>query len=177
MISQGSFNIANLERIVIGVDPSVTNTASSDECGIIVVGRNQEGIAFVLDDLSLKAPPTGWAKTVIEAYHSYRADRVVAEVNMGGDLVQTLLRTLDPTISYKAVRAHHGKHVRAEPIAALYEQGKVFHTRYFHVLETQMCSFSPGNRTIKSPDRMDALVWALTELMLKTHPIRRAWNT
>ena len=166
----------SLCRIVIGVDPSVTHTSSSDECGIVVVGKNEAGIGFVLDDLSLAAPPTTWAQRVVDAYHHYQADRVVAEVNMGGDLVQTLLRTLDSNISFKGVHARSGKHARAEPIAALYEKKLVFHIRCFPALEQQMCTFVRGIKGQKSPDRLDALVWALTELMLANKPLPFVWN-
>jgi len=118
-----------------------------------------------LADLSGKYTPSDWAKTVVQAYYEYKADRVVAEVNQGGDLVEQTLRAFDPNLSYKSVRASRGKAARAEPIAALYQQGKVFHTKYFSALEDQMCRFT-GDKKDKSPDRVDALVWTLTELML-----------
>jgi predicted phage terminase large subunit-like protein len=153
-------------KIVIGVDPAVTSGSKSDETGIVVVGKGSDGMAYVLDDLSYKGTPAQWAQRVIDAYHHYKAHYVVAEVNQGGDLVETLLRTTDPTIRFKAVRATKSKQSRAAPIAMLYEQGKVFHTRAFPELEQQMCTFIPDSG--KSPDRIDALVWALTELM--KHP-------
>ena len=159
---------ADLERLVIGVDPAVTSAAGSDMTGIVAAGsaRNEktgELEYFVLDDRSLKATPNEWAKAVVDLYVDLDADRVVAEVNNGGDLVLTLLRTLDPTVSLSAVRATRGKILRAEPIAALYERGLVHHVGEFPALEDQMCSFS-GDPKEKSPDRLDALVWALTEL-------------
>ena len=150
----------------------------SDETGIIVAGLMENGIGVILEDLSLKASPSVWIKKAIEAYHHWKADRIVAEVNMGGDLVEQLLRTFDTSVSYKAVRATHGKTTRAEPISALYEQGKVWHARHFPELEDQLCSYVPGKGST-SPDRLDALVWALSELML-TAPspssVRGVWG-
>lgn len=153
-------------RIVVAVDPAVTSHADSDETGIIVAALGAEGCAVILEDLSLRGTPLQWARAAVEAYHRHKADRVVAEVNMGGELVEQMLRSLDASVSYKAVRATRGKDVRAEPIAALYEQGKVKHKGCFPQLEDQMCSYVKGESK-KSPDRMDALVWALTDLMLK----------
>ncbi len=150
---------------MIGVDPAVTNKQESDETGIIIAGLGKDDKGYVLADLSGKYTPSDWAKTVIEAYYKYKADRVVAEVNQGGDLVEQTLRAFDSTLSYKSVRASRGKMARAEPIAALYEQGKVLHVKHFAILEDQMCRFT-GHKHDKSPDRVDALVWALTELML-----------
>jgi predicted phage terminase large subunit-like protein len=152
-------------RIVIGVDPALTSKASSDETGIVVCARGVDHCGYVLDDLSCRASPEGWARRIVEAYHGFRADRVVAETNNGGELVETVLRTIDPTLSYKAVHASRGKRVRAEPLVSLYEQGKIFHVRAFPELEAQMCTFDPLAYD-HSPDRLDALVWALTELML-----------
>lgn len=122
--------------------------------------------------------PLEWGQRVCEAYWRLKADRVVAEVNKGGDLVERILRSLDSTISYKAVRATRGKAVRAEPIAALYEQNRVFHVRPFSLLETQLCSYVPGISP-QSPDRLDALVWALTDLLLEreSNPILKLWAT
>ena len=153
-----------LKRIVIGVDPAVTASGKSDETGIIVAGLGYNGFAYVLDDLSGTYSPSGWSVAVIKAYWDYEADRVVAEINQGGDMVESILRMSDSEVSYKGVRATRGKLVRAEPIVALYEQRRVFHVKCFPVLENQMCSFT--GRDIKSPDRVDALVWALTELMI-----------
>ncbi len=151
------------ERIIMGVDPAITSGVDSDETGIIIVGKTLKEEVYVLEDLSCRGSPTFWAKRVIEGYYSYDVDRVVSEVNQGGDLVENLLRSLDTAISFKAVRATRGKSIRAEPIAALYEQEKVFHLKPFIKLEEQLCTYVPG-KTKKSPDRMDALVWALTEL-------------
>lgn len=156
-----------LQRIVVGVDPAATHTESSDETGIVVAGMDNQGIAYVLEDLSGRYAPREWSQRVVEAYKRYRADRVVAEVNKGGDMIEDLLRAHSPCISFKAVRATRGKGIRAEPIAALYEKGRVFHRdRGLTDLEQQLISYVPG-RTSTSPDRLDALVWALTELMLR----------
>lgn len=156
-------DLPDLKRVVIGIDPAVTATDDSDETGILVAGVDRAGEGYVFDDLSGRYSPDGWARRVSYAYHHREADRAVAEVNNGGDLVEATLRTVDKAISYKAVRATRGKYTRAEPIAALYEQGRVHHVGTFPELEDQMCTWVPGE---KSPDRLDALVWALTELML-----------
>lgn len=150
-------------KIIIGVDPAVTNGSNSDETGIVVVGKSVDGFGYVLDDLSYKGTPAQWADRVVNAYHHYKADYVVAEVNQGGDLVETILKTADPSLRYKSVRATKSKRCRAEPVAMLYEQSKVFHVQAFPELEQQMCRFNSG--VGKSPDRVDALVWGLTELM------------
>jgi predicted phage terminase large subunit-like protein len=155
----------NWRRIVIAIDPATTHHEQSDETGIMVVGLHDDGFVYVLEDLSGRLSPTLWGTRVTEAYWRYKADRVVAEVNKGGDLVERVVKSIDPHVSYKAVRATRGKVVRAEPVAALYEQGKVFHTRPLSLLEQQICDYVP-NRTAKSPDRMDALVWAITDLLL-----------
>ena len=163
-------------KIIIGVDPAVTSGSHSDETGIVVVAKGTDGLTYVLDDLSMKATPSIWAECVIKAYHNYKAHYVVAEINQGGDLVETLLKSTDPTIQFKAVRATKSKQTRAVPIAMLYEQGKVFHIRPFPDLEQQMCTYVPGSG--KSPDRVDALVWALTELTrsTKTQRLSKCWN-
>ena len=149
-------------RIVIAVDPAVTANANSDETGIIIAGVDENDKFFILDDKSGKFSPDRWARLVIEEYYRYNANLIVAETNNGGDLVERLLRTVDRNVPYKSVTATRGKMLRAEPISALYEQNKVFHTKIFSELEEQMCSYT-GDKG-KSPDRLDALVWALTEL-------------
>jgi len=153
----------DLVRIVVGIDPAVTSNKDSDLTGIVVagVGSNQHG--YVLDEKSTIASPDEWARLAVKLYHEYHADRIVAEVNNGGDLVEMVIRTIDRNVSYKDVRATRGKARRAEPIAALYEQGRIHHVGSFPQLEDEMCEFDPVTYT-KSPDRMDALVWALTEL-------------
>lgn len=156
------------KRIVIAVDPAVTTNAGSDETGIIVAALGIDGHAYILDDLSGRDTPTQWARKVINAYHDYEADRVVAEVNQGGDLVEHALRTQDARISFKALRASRGKQARSEPVAALDEQGMIHHAGIFTALEDQMCSFDPDSG--KSPDRVDARTWAITELLLGRTP-------
>ena len=151
----------DMTRIVVAVDPAITSTASSSEVGIIVGGVGTDGLGYVLDDLSTRDTPEGWARIVYGAYRKWKADRVVAEVNQGGDMVEAVLRTVSLDMSYKAVHASRGKITRAEPIASLYEQGRIKHVGKFEQLETQMCTYVPGE---PSPDRMDALVWAFTEL-------------
>lgn len=172
--ARASFQNVPLQRIIIAIDPAVSHGVKSDETGIIAAGLNAEGRGVVLEDLSLRGPAHLWIGKVIEAYHRLKADRIVAEVNMGGDLVEQLLRSHDPTLSYKPVRATRGKILRAEPIASLYERGKVWHADHFPELEDQLCSYSSG-MTSPSPDRLDALVWALTELMLSRSPTPKIW--
>lgn len=159
----------DLVRIVVAVDPPVSTGARADTCGIVVAGRDNMGQGHILEDCSVQGlSPHGWASTALEAYNRHQADRLVAEVNNGGDLVESLIRQIDPEVSYRAVRATRGKVLRAEPVAALYEQGRIFHQGFFASLEDQMCSLTArGLEGGKSPDRVDALVWAITELMLK----------
>lgn len=158
-----------LERIVIAVDPSVTSRASSDSCGIIAAGRGTDGRGYVLDDATRKAAsPLDWASAAVTLFHEWKADCVVAEVNQGGELVETLLRQIEPNLPIRKVHATRGKFLRAEPVAALYGQGKVSHVGLFAELEDEMRSFSRSSLMGgRSPDRLDALVWALTELLLE----------
>lgn len=151
-------------RIVVAVDPAVTATEASDEHGIIVAGlSDQRGI--VLEDASLSGSPNEWARRAVSLYRSWSADCIVIEVNQGGDMVAHTIRTIDPNVKIREVRASRGKHVRAEPIAALYEQGRVAHVGSFPVLENQMTQMTTnGFEGEGSPDRVDALVWAMTEL-------------
>lgn len=158
-----------LMRIVVGVDPAVTSGEKSDETGIVVAGRGVDGHGYVLADRSLRGAPHEWARAAVAAYHDFAADRVVAEVNNGGDMIPTLIRAIDPNVPVTTVHASRGKRVRAEPIAALYEQTRVHHCDVFEALEAQMCSWSP-DMDRKSPDRMDALVWAMTSLALVSSP-------
>ena len=163
-----------LRRVVVAIDPAVSSSETSDETGIIVAGvgycgckggDKEELHGFILEDVSGKYSPNEWAQEAVSAFKRHRADRVVAEVNNGGALVEANLRTLEECISYKAVHASKGKQIRAEPIAALYEQGKVHHIGVHTKLEDQCATWDPLAKG-KSPDRLDALVWALTELML-----------
>jgi len=152
-----------MQRIVIAVDPAVTANSNSDETGIIVAGRGVDNHFYILDDKSGVFSPDVWIKRAIELYYKFDADRIVCEVNNGGDLIEKLLRIQDVNVPYSSVRATRGKMLRAEPISALYEQGKVHHVGYFKELEEQMCSYTPD--TVKSPDRLDALVWGISSLM------------
>jgi phage terminase large subunit-like protein len=158
-----------LERVVVAIDPAVTFGPDSDETGIIVVALGQDGKAYVLDDLSGRYPPSEWALRAIQAYRIYCADRIVGEGNNGGAMVEHTLRSVDPGIPFKAVHASRGKLTRAEPVSALYQQQRVHHVGIFGPLEDQMTSYD-GSRTDSSPDRLDALVWGLTELMLGEPP-------
>ena len=162
---------SELCRIVVAVDPAVSSGEESNETGIIVAGVAANGHGYVLEDLSGRLSPDGWARQAVRAYHHYRADRIVGEVNNGGDLIENVLRTVDPQVSYRSVHASRGKYLRAEPIAALYEQGRIHHVGMFAELEDQLCSFVP-NEFNGSPDRLDPAVWALTDLFLEPEEIR-----
>tara|TARA_R100000951_G_scaffold107149_1_gene102243 strand:- start:64 stop:1152 length:1089 start_codon:yes stop_codon:yes gene_type:complete len=153
----------DLQNLVIAVDPAVTSGADSDETGIVVVAKCGNGRYYVLEDRSGKYSPDQWGKVACDLFHKWDADRVIAEVNNGGDLVERLIKTVDHTVRFKSVHATRGKLVRAEPIAALYEQGKVHHVGVYPELESQMCTYT-GDRPKPSPDRLDALVWGLSEL-------------
>ena len=162
-----------LTRIVVALDPPTTAHAGSDACGIIVAGVVMQGPVqdwrgYVLEDASLQgASPDQWARAAIAAMARHQADRLVAEVNQGGDMVAAVLRQIDPLVPFRAVHASRGKVARAEPVAALYEQGRVRHLRGLGDLEDQMCQMtSAGYEGRGSPDRVDALVWALHDLMI-----------
>lgn len=155
-------------RIVVAVDPPASSGKASDACGIVVAGLDATGRGIVLHDGTLKAAkPQAWAARAVDLYHRFCADRIIAEVNQGGEMVVSVIATVDPDVPVKAVRAKRGKWLRAEPVAALYEQGRVRHGTRFPELEDEMCDFGPeGLSNGRSPDRVDALVWALGELML-----------
>ncbi|MBL8564748.1 MAG: DNA-packaging protein [Hyphomicrobiaceae bacterium] len=157
-----------LRTVVVAVDPPVTATATSDACGIVVAGIGKDGRVYVIDDRTVQGrEPSVWARAVRAAYHDHRADRVVAEINQGGDLVVAVLKQIDAAMPVRTVRATRGKWVRAEPVAALYAEGRVAHAGRFDALEEQMAAFgSDGRASGRSPDRLDALVWALTDLMI-----------
>ena len=159
----------SLQRIVVAVDPPVTATETSDACGIIVAGMGEDHRGYVLADRTLKGrDPSTWARAAVAAFKDFSADRIVAEVNQGGDLVVGVLKQIDPSVPVSKVRATRGKWLRAEPVAALYAEGRVCHVGPFADLEAQMLSFGTGARgQSRSPDRLDALVWAMTELMLE----------
>lgn len=156
-----------LKRIVVAVDPPVTATVQSDACGIVVAAEGQDRRFYVLADRSVQGrEPSVWARAVIAAQTDFDADRVVAEVNQGGDLVVSVLRHIDPHCSVRKVRATRGKWLRAEPVAALYAEGRVAHVGVLQALEDEMCLFgTDGWARGRSPDRLDALVWALSDLI------------
>jgi len=153
----------NIVRRVVAVDPAVTANDTSDETGIIVASRDMIGNGYVEHDYSMRGRPDAWARRVVDAYDEHQADAIVIEVNQGGDLVAQTLRTIRPHLAIKEVRAAKGKKLRAEPISAMYEQGRIHHVGLLPILEDQMCSWTPDDP--KSPDRLDALVWAMTDLM------------
>jgi predicted phage terminase large subunit-like protein len=159
----------SLARIVVAIDPATTSGEDADETGIMVVGKDNQGHGYVLADASGKYQPIEWAKIAIAAYRAHRAERIVAETNNGGDMVAATLRMVDPNVPFKAVHASRGKVTRAEPVSALYEQGRMHHIGTFPQLEDQMTSFTSDfdrRSAGYSPDRVDALVWAVTDLML-----------
>lgn len=153
------------KRIVIAIDPAVTSNEKSDETGIIICGLGVDGRGYVLDDRTVKSTPKEWAGVAINAYHEYEADRIIGEANNGGDLIETVIRGIDDKVSYKSVHASRGKVTRAEPVSSLYEQGEVSHLGMLGDLEDELCNYVPTEST-KSPNRLDALVWGLSELML-----------
>ncbi|TKD52116.1 DNA-packaging protein [Sphingomonas baiyangensis] len=157
-----------MQRIVVSVDPSGTKgDGQGDDIGIVVAGLGVDGRAYVLEDATCQLSPEGWGRRAVDLYHRWKADRIIGERNYGGDMVRFTVSTADSKASFKEVVATRGKVVRAEPISALYEQGKVSHVGVFPDLEDQLCNFTPSGYVGEgSPDRADALVWALTELML-----------
>lgn len=157
----------NLSRIIVAIDPATTVNMNSDETGLVVVGKDSEGFGYVLEDLSGKYSPNHWAKVATDAAFRWNADCIVAEKNQGGDMVEAVLKSQGTNHRIKLVTATKGKFVRAEPVYSLYEQGKIYHVGSFPILESQMVTFDPDKG--KSPDRVDALVWGLTELMVKTN--------
>ena len=172
--------LPNFDRVVVAVDPSVSKAGRGDECGIVVVGACLKGnrvdwTATVIEDASVSGGgPGAWAAAAVEAFRRNNADRIVAEVNQGGALVEQTIRAVDPLVPYSSVNARVGKVARAEPVAALYEQGRVRHLRGLGKLEDQMCQMThEGYKGKGSPDRVDALVWALTELMLSQKGVAR----
>lgn len=160
-----------LRRIVVAIDPAVTSGEDADETGIICAGLGHDGHGYILDDASGIMQPNEWATVAVRLYNTRSADRIIGETNNGGDMIENTIRIVAPNVSYKGVHASRGKAIRAEPISALYEQSRVHHVGSFGVLEDQMCAFTPDfDRATAgySPDRMDALVWALTELMIES---------
>lgn len=162
-------------RIVVAIDPPATSGDEADACGIVVACLDRDGTIIVLDDATVQGlTPDKWARAAVETYHRWKASALVAEVNQGGEMVKSVINSVDASIPIKMVRATRGKYVRAEPVAALYEQNKVRHAGAFPALEDQMCNFTlsglPGGG---SPDNLDALVWAITEI---NGPAGSIWN-
>lgn len=164
----------DLQRIVVGVDPA---GGGPDEVGIVVAGQGRDDHAYVLADLSLRGSPATWARAVVSAYHQHLADVIAAEKNYGGDMVQSTILNADPTVPVKLVSSSRGKRIRAEPISYLYERGRVHHVGHLGTLETQMTQWEPDDRRSKSPDRLDALVFAITELIGSPHTQRADYST
>ncbi|MEI6065554.1 MAG: terminase family protein, partial [Pseudanabaena sp. ELA748] len=154
-----------LRRVVVAVDPAVTSTESSDETGIVVAGVGTDGHGYVIADHTGKYSPADWARLAVRLYREHKADRIVAESNQGGDMVAHTIRTVDPGAPVKLVHASRGKRTRAEPVVALYEQGRVHHVGVLAALEDQLCTWD-ASTSEASPDRLDALVWALTDLVV-----------
>ena len=155
-----------LNRVVVSVDPAVSSNAESDMTGIVVAGMDINGVCYILQDATDRLTPEGWAAKAIELYNLYGADRIVAERNQGGEMVRYTFKSIDETIPIKLVHASRGKFARAEPVSALYERGRVKHVKGLDALEDQMVQWCPLG-SIGSPDRLDAMVWAVTELALK----------
>lgn len=156
-----------LATVVAGIDPAATSGEGSAETGIVVVAKGSDGRGYVLADYSLRGTPNEWGGAAVQAFDDYHADHVTPEVNNGGEMVTNTLQTIRPTLPIRPVHASRGKATRAEPISALYEQGRISHVGPFPALEDQMANWVPG---MKSPDRMDALVWAFTDAMLNEPP-------
>ena len=155
--------LPDMARIVVAVDPAITSRATSDETGIVVAGKGVDGRFYVLADISGRFPPLDWAQKAVNGFHAYKADKIVAEINQGGDMVEQTIRQVDRVASYVGVHASRGKVTRAEPIAALYAQGLVSHVGIFRDMEAEMLTYC-GYDSDASPNRLDALVWALSEL-------------
>lgn len=168
-IDPETFDFDSLTRIVVAVDPAVTSHEDSDSTGIVVAGMDGEGIGYILEDRTMKGQPHEWAKAAADAYSDWGANYVVAEVNQGGDLVESNIRQVKANIAYKAVRAKKSKELRAEPVSTAYVRGRIKHVGFFPELEDQQVNWQPGK---PSPDRLDAAVYALTELVIGEDPPR-----
>jgi len=152
-----------LSRLIVSIDPAITNTKDSDETGIIVCGSDTRGYGYVLGDYSFKGSPYEWASKAVEVFKNWKADAILVEVNQGGDMVSAVLRQVDPSLPIREIRAHVGKKLRAEPVAAMYEQGRIKHIGNYEKLEDQMSNWTPDSSD--SPDRLDAMVQAFSELL------------
>jgi predicted phage terminase large subunit-like protein len=171
-----------LDRIVVAIDPAVSTSEGSDETGIIAAGIAETGHVYVLEDQSGKFGPDEWGRRAVAAYHRWSADRIIGEKSNGGDMIESVIRSVEKNIPYKAVHASRGKVTRAEPVSALYEQQKVHHVGAGMIaLEDQLCAFTSDfdrGRAGYSPDRLDALVWAITELAVKAYePVMPQFGT
>ena len=157
--------LPEMTRLVVAVDPAAGSKSENAETGIVVVGIGVDKKGYVIDDVSLRGTPNDWGRAAVAAYHRHEADLIVAESNQGGDMVSHTLRTIDPSVPVKMVHASRGKRTRAEPVSALYEQGRVHHLGFHGELEDQLCSWVPDHAV--SPDRLDALVWGVTEVLVR----------
>ena len=157
-----------LARIVVAIDPPASSSKRADACGIVAAGVDEDGMAYVLaDETAAALKPPEWAARAVALYRRLEADALLVEVNQGGEMASAVIREVDPGVPVTSVRATRGKFLRAEPVSVLYAQGRVRHAGTFPALEDEMCDFSPtGLSSSRSPDRLDALVWALTDLML-----------
>ena len=158
-----------LERIVVAIDPAATSAEGSDDTGMVVAGiATIDGTThgYILHDLTCHETPMGWAKVAVQAYHQHKADRIIGEANNGGDMIEAVIRAVDTNVSYRKVTATRGKAIRAEPVAALYEQGRIHHIGLLGPLEDELCEWDPADTSAASPNRLDAMVWAITDLML-----------
>lgn len=168
-------NVIESNRIVVAVDPPASSSKRADACGIVAAGVDEDGMAYVLEDATASGlKPPEWAAKAVALYRRLQADALVVETNQGGEMVGNVIREVDPSVPVVSVRATRGKYLRAEPVSVLYAQGRVRHVGALPELEDELCDFGPGGLTSgRSPDRMDALVWALTELMLRER--REPW--
>tara|TARA_R100001230_G_C5688536_1_gene199888 strand:- start:2946 stop:4280 length:1335 start_codon:yes stop_codon:yes gene_type:complete len=167
MLDEGRVTeVPYLKRIVVAIDPAISSNADSAETGIIAIGVDERNHGYVLEDRSTRGTPNEWARQAIALYHTLKADKIIAESNQGGEMVKHTLATVDSNVPIRLVHASRGKRTRAEPVAALYEQNRVHHVGAFNLLEDQLCSWIPGESN--SPDRLDALVWGATELLVGT---------
>ncbi len=158
--------IERMKRIVVAIDPNVTSSEATDEAGVTVQGLGPDNHGYLLEDMSISGGPKEWAQVAVNAFHKYRADNIIGEVNNGGEMVELTVRAVEPGIPFKAVRASRGKHVRAEPIATFYEKEEIHHVGTFPILEDQLSMFSNVRyEGPDSPDRAEAAIWGFTELM------------
>ena len=167
MLDEGRVTeVPYLKRIVVAIDPAISSNATSAETGIVAVGVDESNHGYVLEDRSTRGTPNEWARQAISLYHMLKADKIIAEANQGGDMVKHTLATVDSNVPIRLVHASRGKRTRAEPVASLYEQNRIHHVGAFNQLEDQLCSWVPAESA--SPDRLDALVWGFTELLVGT---------